>query len=921
MKVVKDIDVLLIEDNVGDARLVEIYLKEASSGSFAVTHADTLKKGIDLLNTVQFDIVLLDLSLPDSHGIETLTRTISEHPTKSIIVLTGNENEELGIQAVQLGAQDFLYKGKIDTGALTKSIRYAIERGRMQRQIGTYSKEIQISQDRLLEAQKMARIGSYEYNSISQEKYWSDEFYRILNIEPQSIEPNLETYLKHLPKSEHDKIYEIFSGTGTTESITFSHTITDDAGNVKYVRNSAKVEYFEDNNYRIYGTLQDITESKKAEEALVASEERFRTIVENSQDPIYVSTEKGELIEYNQAMVKLLGYSAEELLSMDMAQLYKSDKERNKFKTDIGLNGTIKDYEVELVDKYGKSIQCLLSAKTWHDENGKVFGYQGIIRDVTEQRKNEELKKQKEVAERSAKLKELFLANMSHEIRTPLNVIIGMGHLLNDTKLSDHQKEYLNGLMLSGQNLLKIVSDILDFSKIEAGKLEIEKGKFDLENIIEEIIKTYKFKAIDKNLKFYTQLDTSIPRFVIGDSTRLNQVLLNLVSNAIKYTDDGSVTLKTDLAKETENEVFVTFEVSDTGIGISETKKEEIFESFTQVSSDFKRKVGGTGLGLTIVKEIIGMLGGEIEVDTKLGKGSSFSFTVPFEKATQVIEQNDKVKVGMPDTVKDIGAIKILMVEDHKLNQIVSKNLLFKWWKDIELDIADNGKIAIEKMENNSYDLILMDIQMPEMDGYETTEYIRTQFTGEQAKTPIIAMTAHALKEERDKCFNVGMNDFLTKPLNPYLLSEKIVNVLQLNNSTKAIVVEEPVENFNAFDGTEQEPLLNLEYLGNLAGGDIELKLQMIDTMLHDLPNELQSLNEAFTTKNWDDVRAITHKMKSTVAYLGVKTIENDVIKVLESSRMKENLNTLDPHIKKIQDTFKLALIELQKQRETLQEA
>jgi len=920
MNVVNEIDVLLIEDNIGDARLVEIYLKEATSGNFTVNHADTLNKGIILLSKVQFDIVLLDLSLPDSHGIETLTKIINEYPTKSIIVLTGNENEELGIQAVQLGAQDFLYKGKIDTGTLTKSIRYAIERGRMQRQIGTYSKEIQISQDRLLEAQKMARIGSYEYNSLNQEKYWSDEFYRILAIEPQSIEPNLETYLKHLPKNEHDKIYKIFNGEETLESFTFSHTIAEQ-DNIKHVRNSAKIEYFGNNNYRIYGTLQDITESKKAEEALVASEERFRTIVENSQDPIYVSTEKGELIEYNQAMINLLGYSADELLSMDMAKLYKSTEERTKFKTDIGLNGNIKDYEVELIAKNGDVIQCMISAKTWHDDNGKVFGYQGIIRDVTEQKKNEELKKQKEVAERSAKLKELFLANMSHEIRTPLNVIIGMGHLLNDTKLGDHQKEYLNGLMLSGQNLLKIVSDILDFSKIEAGKLEIDKGKFDLDNIVDEIIKTYKFKAIDKSLKFYTQLDTSIPRFVIGDSTRLNQVLLNLVSNAIKYTDNGSVTLKTDLAKENEKEVFVTFEVSDTGIGISESKKEEIFESFTQVSSDFKRKVGGTGLGLTIVKEIIGMLGGQIEVNTELGQGSSFRFTVPFEKASQVIEAGEKVKVGMPDTVKEIGAIKILMVEDHKLNQIVSKNLLFKWWKEIELDIADNGKIAVEKVQNNDYDLILMDIQMPEMDGYEATEFIRTKLAGNKATTPIIAMTAHALKEERDKCFRVGMNDFLTKPLNPYLLSEKIISVLQIDENAKSIIEKTEQEHIATIINEVEEPLLNLDYLSNLAGGDKELQLQMIETILNDLPNELENLNTSFIAQNWDDVRAITHKMKSTVAYLGVKTIEDDIIKVLESSRMKENLNTLDTNIANIQDTFKLALIELQQEREILQEA
>jgi signal transduction histidine kinase len=383
-------------------------------------------------------------------------------------------------------------------------------------------------------------------------------------------------------------------------------------------------------------------------------------------------------------------------------------------------------------------------------------------------------------AEQSEKFKQQFLANMSHEIRTPMNSIIGMTNLLIGSELQDQQRKYLNIIKKSSENLLVIINDILDLSKIEAGKMEFEKIDFLLSEVIETVFHTVHFKAEEKRLQLTYTIDPQLPIALQGDPVRLNQILINLSGNAIKFTEQGSVTIAAKLLSKKDNQVIVEFGVTDTGIGIPEDKLNAIFESFSQASSDTTRKFGGTGLGLTISKQLIELQGGAIYVHSTYGKGTTFSFKMPYQVGSA--DEIGKKMMNIEDVSPDqLNGIKILLVEDNQFNQMVAVDTLQDLVKEISIDIADNGKIALEKLRSGDYDVILMDIQMPEMDGFETTQNIRKEFPSPKNKTAIIAMTANVTKDEVDKCFEAGMDEYIAKPFVPQDLVNKLAKMWKKN--------------------------------------------------------------------------------------------------------------------------------------------
>ncbi|HKC67401.1 MAG TPA: ATP-binding protein [Bacteroidia bacterium] len=397
-----------------------------------------------------------------------------------------------------------------------------------------------------------------------------------------------------------------------------------------------------------------------------------------------------------------------------------------------------------------------------------------LYRDVN---KREKLEKELIVAQKKAEdaaiIKEQFMANMSHEIRTPLNAILGFNHRLNKTVLNAEQKEYAKAVQSSGENLLNIVNDILDFSKIEAGMVRIEEIRFNLPGLLHSVITMFFVQTKEKKIPLTLNLSDNVPQLVIGDPTRLTQILMNLISNAIKFTKQGSVHVFVN-ATDINDTVIISFKVQDTGIGIPEDKIAEIFDRFTQAKSDTSRIYGGTGLGLAIVKKLVELQGGTILVESIKGKGSVFTFTIPYKVADTI---NDEVKIK-PEEIKKVeveNKINVLVVEDNLLNQKLAGFMLKDLGCDYEL--CSNGKLAIEKLKTTNYHAILMDIQMPEMNGYETTEYIREEL---KLTIPIIAMTAHALPGEREKCINLGMTDYISKPIKETDLNtimEKYINV------------------------------------------------------------------------------------------------------------------------------------------------
>lgn len=408
-----------------------------------------------------------------------------------------------------------------------------------------------------------------------------------------------------------------------------------------------------------------------------------------------------------------------------------------------------------------------------------------IIREGLEAREQlEKTKREKEIAEierkkaeEAKKTEQQFLANMSHEIRTPMNVVIGMTNLLLKTSMNDQQAKYINAIKHSSENLLVIINDILDLSKIEAGKIDFENIHFSLEETLNLVYTTLKFKAEEKGLKMHIDIDKNLPPMIIGDPVRLSQILLNLAGNAIKFTSKGSVTIKCEKLNEEKKKIMVRFSIIDTGIGIAEENISKVFESFTQASSETTRKYGGTGLGLTISKQLVELQDGTIGATSKLGEGSVFYFTIPYLAGSEMTLEK-KIREIDPKILAELSTKRILLVEDNHFNQIVATDTIHDLVKGLKVECAMNGREGIEKLKINTYDLVLMDIQMPEMDGYETTKYIREKMPDAIKNIPIMAMTANVLKEEIENCFDSGMNSYIAKPFDPEDLLNKIIKLL-----------------------------------------------------------------------------------------------------------------------------------------------
>ena len=375
-------------------------------------------------------------------------------------------------------------------------------------------------------------------------------------------------------------------------------------------------------------------------------------------------------------------------------------------------------------------------------------------------------------AERSVKFKQQFLANMSHEIRTPMNSVIGLTNLLIKTPLENQQKKYLNVIKKSSESLLVIINDILDLSKIEAGKMNFENIPFSLEDSINTAYHTLRFEADEKKLSLTINIDPNVPRTLIGDPTRLNQILINIAGNAIKFTENGGVTLEINELNRQGNLSMLQFSIIDTGIGIPEDGIGKIFDSFAQAESDTNRKFGGTGLGLTITKQLVELQGGNIKVKSTLGKGTVFIVTIPYLIGDEVDigKRNNSENDIKPE---DLKGIRILLVEDNPFNQMVATDTLTDLIPDISIDLAENGKIAVEMVGKNDYAIVLMDIQMPEMDGFEATGEIR-KMPPPKNQLKIMAMTANVTSEEISKCFESGMDSYISKPFDAQDLLNKI---------------------------------------------------------------------------------------------------------------------------------------------------
>lgn len=613
-----------------------------------------------------------------------------------------------------------------------------------------------------------------------------------------------------------------------------------------------------------------------------------RSLIEASLDPMITLNLEGQITDHNGAFIKITGMTREELNGTDFFSYFTDPDEARKMYNAVLVPHTVADWPLVLVNRSGQHTDVLLNGLVCHNDSNKVIGVVLVARDITAQKLIErELTEAKEfaelasaaaeeaktkaqsaqqVAENAVKAKQQFLSNMSHEIRTPMNAIIGFTKVALKTNLSVKQKEYLNAIKISGDAMIVLINDILDLAKVEAGKMTFEAIPFKMAVSLHAMLHLFETKIQEKNLQLIKAYDEHIPEILIGDPVRLHQIIMNLLSNAVKFTNSGHITISVRLLGENSETATIGFSVSDTGIGIPEDKLEHIFENFQQASSSTSRMYGGTGLGLAIVKQLVEGQGGKINVSSKVDEGSEFSFTLSYRKTTR----DTAAENILPVTESSLENVRVLVVEDIPLNQLLMKTLLDDF--GFESVIAANGKIAIEKIKEQAFSVILMDLQMPEMNGFEATEYIRNKLFTD---TPIIALTADVTTADLEKCKAVGMNDYIAKPVDERLLYTKIVSHIQKYDATREqLLAETPAE--------KKVRCINLEYLGHRTKSDPKLMMEMISLYLEQTPPLISSMKKSLLDKDWDGLHAAVHKIIPSFAIMGINSDFEHKAKMLQ---------------------------------------
>lgn len=624
---------------------------------------------------------------------------------------------------------------------------------------------------------------------------------------------------------------------------------------------------------------------KETEEKLFLKENEYQHLLESikrSNSVVEFSSE-GFVLSSNSIFESFIGYSKKELLGMHHSQLVDpvGGVKNEKFWQALE-NGDYKAGRFKRIKKGGEEVWMQATYNPVRFQDGRIHKVLKIAQDITMEIEAEKsMKLAKEAAESLNLQKDNFIANMSHEIRTPIHAVLGFTELLLEQESDVQKLTYLKSVKTAGDNLMFIINDILDLSKIEAGIIQMHAANFRLKQVVENVFSILHLKAKQKQLKLTYSISSEVPEYIVGDSNRLSQVLLNLLGNALKFTLKGQVELKIDLKGLEAEKFLIQFTVIDTGMGIAQDKLEKIFQRFSQADESISRTYGGTGLGLNISRQLVEHQNGSIKVESREGEGSIFSFEIPYPKGSlpedhKLVEEEEKI---------DAVTGRILLCEDNELNQRLIEAILKE--RQFTVDVAGDGGTGIELFRKNEYDLVLMDLQMPRLDGIETTQIIRQEL---KSVVPVVALTANFMNSERARCLKEGMNDYLSKPFKKEELFEMINRWIMRYRQDKQTI-----------PSNQHDSIISLEHLEQMSGGNEEFQQEMIALFLENSEISLLQMRDHFKNEDWKQVNLLAHKLKGS---FGVLKADLEVLHQMEESqdpvKLKEHLLALEHQINEI---------------------
>jgi PAS domain S-box-containing protein len=900
------VEILLVDDRDENLLALEVIL---ANQNYKFVRANSGKEALKiLLGEHDFAIILMDVQMPVMDGFETaeLIRQSERFKRVPIIFLTANTNNQEDIfKGYMTGAVDFMVK-PLSAKILKAKVAVFVDLYKKNHELRVQGDNMKTLNSRLEQQSQYVRSlieASLDplitINSEGKITDMNEALTRITGIPREKITGTFFFDYFTRPETAKGIVQEVFE----------KGSISDYLLIIKHVNGKLTEVLF---NGSVYKDAND-----KVLGAVVIAREKLlskysRTLIEACLDPLITINSEGKITDMNVALSNITGIKREKITGTDFLDYFTDKQKAKEIYEEAFAKGFTVDSPLTIRHVEGKLIDVLCNGSVYKDERGNVQGIVIVARDITARKKFEneliEAKRNAEhaarIAEDAVRAKQQFLSNMSHEIRTPMNAIVGFTKVVLKTDLTEKQREYINAIKISGDALIVLINDILDLAKVDAGKMTFEQIPFNLSASLYAMLHLFETKINEKNLKLIKEYDNSIPEVLMGDPVRLHQIVLNLVSNAIKFTTEGSITVSVHMLEDDAKKVTLEFSVSDTGIGIPENKIDSIFDNFQQATSETSRIYGGTGLGLAIVKKLVVAQGGDIKVKSKPNVGSTFSFTLSFRKTKEKVEKQDSDKGAeqLPAEEKKKGSI--LVVEDVSLNQLLMKTLLEEF--GYEMNIAGNGKIAIEKLKDKNYDLILMDLQMPEMNGFEATEYIRNTM---KLDIPIIALTADVTTVDLEKCKKIGMNDYISKPIDDKLLYKKIGKYLNKESEEKPNIMKPEETGANRSNNGK---VTNLEFLKQLTKNTPEMITEMIKVYLEETPQLISKMKEGYEKKDWEQVRATAHSITPSFSTMGISQDYTAMAKeIQELAKKGENPKRIKELLEKIEDVCEHAYSEL----------